>query len=186
MGAIVLGAIGAVVAYYFCTSVKNSLGYDDSLDVFGIHAVAGIIGSIGTGIFVAPALGGVGVADYAMGAQIWKQLVAVVVARRPNTRFLIPRLPAGTATTRPPASYRAKELFSAAQARVKSICPGWRDFSFAITLPMSRIEQAPVSSIASAIASFTSVSDNWRGRYCSITLISPRSRSARSRRPASS
>jgi Amt family ammonium transporter len=79
MGAIVLGAVGAAVAFYFCTSVKIMLGYDDSLDVFGIHAIAGIIGSIGTGIFVAPALGGVGVADYAMGAQIWKQLVAVVV-----------------------------------------------------------------------------------------------------------
>jgi Amt family ammonium transporter len=55
------------------------LGYDDSLDVFGIHAMAGIVGSIGTGILVAPALGGVGVPDYAMGAQIWKQIVAVVV-----------------------------------------------------------------------------------------------------------
>jgi Amt family ammonium transporter len=80
MGAIVLGAIGAAVAFYFCTSVKNALGYDDSLDVFGIHAIAGIIGSIGTGIFVAPALGGVGVADYSMAAQIWKQFVAVIVA----------------------------------------------------------------------------------------------------------
>jgi Amt family ammonium transporter len=79
MGAIVLGAVGAAVAFYFCTSVKIMCGYDDSLDVFGIHAIAGIIGSVGTGIFVAPALGGVGVADYAMGAQIWKQLVAVVV-----------------------------------------------------------------------------------------------------------
>jgi Amt family ammonium transporter len=79
MGAIVLGAIGGAVAFYFCTTVKNALGYDDSLDVFGIHAIAGIIGSIGTGIFVAPALGGVGVADYAMGAQVWKQIVAVVV-----------------------------------------------------------------------------------------------------------
>jgi Amt family ammonium transporter len=80
MGAIVLGAVGAAVAFYFCTSVKNMLGYDDSLDVFGIHAIAGIIGSIGTGIFVSPSLGGVGVPDYAMGAQIGKQAVAVVVA----------------------------------------------------------------------------------------------------------
>lgn len=80
MGAIVLGAIAGVVCFFFCTTVKNALGYDDSLDVFGIHGVGGIIGSIGTGIFVAPALGGVGVADYAMGAQVWKQFVAVVVA----------------------------------------------------------------------------------------------------------
>lgn len=80
IGAIVLGAICGVVCFFFCTSVKNALGYDDSLDVFGIHGVAGIIGSIGTGIFVAPALGGVGVADYAMGAQVWKQFVAVAIA----------------------------------------------------------------------------------------------------------
>lgn len=80
MGAIVLGAIAGVVCFFFCTTVKNALGYDDSLDVFGVHGVGGIIGSIGTGIFVAPALGGVGVADYAMGAQVWKQFVAVAVA----------------------------------------------------------------------------------------------------------
>ena len=42
-------------------SVKHAFGYDDSLDVFGIHGVGGIIGSIGTGILVSPALGGVGV-----------------------------------------------------------------------------------------------------------------------------
>jgi Amt family ammonium transporter len=80
MGAIVLGAIAGVVCFFFCTTVKNALGYDDSLDVFGVHGVGGIIGSIGTGIFVAPAMGGVGVADYAMGAQVWKQFVAVAVA----------------------------------------------------------------------------------------------------------
>ncbi|MPZ58116.1 MAG: ammonium transporter [Rhizobiales bacterium] len=79
MGAIVLGAIGGAVAFYFCTTVKNALGYDDSLDVFGIHAIAGIVGSIGTGIFVSTALGGVGVADYSMAGQLWKQFVAVVV-----------------------------------------------------------------------------------------------------------
>ena len=80
MGAIVLGVIAGIVCFFFCTTVKNALGYDDSLDVFGVHGVGGIIGSIGTGIFVSPALGGVGVADYAMGAQVWKQFVAVVIA----------------------------------------------------------------------------------------------------------
>jgi len=80
IGAIVLGALCGVVCFFFCTTIKNALGYDDSLDVFGIHGVAGIIGSIGTGIFVSPALGGVGVADYAMGVQVWKQFVAVVIA----------------------------------------------------------------------------------------------------------
>ena len=61
MGSIVLGVVCSVVAFFFCTTVKNALGYDDSLNVFGIHGVAGILGSIGTGIFVSPALGGVGV-----------------------------------------------------------------------------------------------------------------------------
>mgnify|MGYP001233785772 CR=1 FL=1 len=80
IGAIVLGLLGGAVAFFFCTTVKNAFGYDDSLDVFGIHAVAGIVGSIGTGIFVSPSLGGVGVADYVMGVQVWKQFVAVVIA----------------------------------------------------------------------------------------------------------
>jgi Amt family ammonium transporter len=44
--------------------VKNKVGYDDSLDVFGVHCIGGIIGAIGTGILVAPALGGVGLTDY--------------------------------------------------------------------------------------------------------------------------
>ena len=80
MGAIVLGALGGVVSLFFCTTVKNSLGYDDSLDVFGIHAVAGIVGSIGTGVLVSTSLGGVGVEGYDMAGQVWKQIVAVAVA----------------------------------------------------------------------------------------------------------
>jgi Amt family ammonium transporter len=79
MGAIVLGAVGAAIAFFFCTTVKNALGYDDSLDVFGIHGVAGIIGSIGTGILVSPALGGVGIDGYSMGGQVWIQIVAVLI-----------------------------------------------------------------------------------------------------------
>ena len=80
IGAIVLGAVGAVVSYFFCTTVKNALGYDDSLDVFGIHGVAGIVGSILTGVFVSASLGGVGVDDYSMGGQVWIQLVAVAIS----------------------------------------------------------------------------------------------------------
>jgi Amt family ammonium transporter len=64
MGAIVLGLIAGVVCFVFCTSVKNAIGYDDSLDVFGVHCIGGIIGALGTGILVNPALGGAGVADY--------------------------------------------------------------------------------------------------------------------------
>jgi len=67
MGAIVLGLVVGVVCLFFCTVVKNALGYDDSLDVFGVHCVGGIVGALGTGILVNPALGGTGVMDYATG-----------------------------------------------------------------------------------------------------------------------
>jgi Amt family ammonium transporter len=46
------------------TSLKNAIGYDDSLDVFGVHCIGGIIGALGTGILVNPALGGAGIVDY--------------------------------------------------------------------------------------------------------------------------
>ena len=50
----------------FCTTIKNKAGYDDSLDVFGIHCIGGILGAIATGILVAPSLGGTGLIDYAV------------------------------------------------------------------------------------------------------------------------
>ncbi|MGU3496187.1 ammonium transporter [Xanthobacteraceae bacterium A53D] len=79
MGAIILGLVAGVVCFFFCTTVKNAFGYDDSLDVFGVHGVGGIIGAIGTGIVVAPALGGVGVADYSMIGQVWIQTKATLI-----------------------------------------------------------------------------------------------------------
>ncbi len=63
VGAIILGAIASLGCYIFVGPVKNKLGYDDSLDVFGIHGIGGIIGAIGTGIFTSTALGGVGYGD---------------------------------------------------------------------------------------------------------------------------
>jgi ammonium transporter, Amt family len=80
MGALVLGLIAGVVSLIFCTVVKNALGYDETLDVFGIHAIAGIVGSILTGVLVSTAFGGVGAEDYDMATQVWKQFVAVVIA----------------------------------------------------------------------------------------------------------
>ncbi|MCP3732639.1 ammonium transporter [Sphingomonas sp. MG17] len=62
--AIILGAVASLVCFFFVTTVKNALKYDDTLDVFGIHAVGGIIGAIGTGIVADPALGGQGWIDY--------------------------------------------------------------------------------------------------------------------------
>jgi Amt family ammonium transporter len=67
MGALVLGLVVGVVCLFFVTTVKNSLGYDDALDVFGIHCIGGIVGAIATGILVAPALGGTGIMDYTTG-----------------------------------------------------------------------------------------------------------------------
>jgi Amt family ammonium transporter len=57
-GALALGGIAGMVCWLFVMVVKNRLGYDDSLDVFGVHGVAGLIGTFGTGIFCAKALGG--------------------------------------------------------------------------------------------------------------------------------
>lgn len=80
MGSIVLGAIGGIACFFAVTSLKKALGYDESLDVFGIHGVGGIIGAIGTGIFVSPALGGVGIDGYDMASQVTTQTLGVLVA----------------------------------------------------------------------------------------------------------
>jgi len=64
MGSVVLGVIAGAVCFLFCSVVKPRVGYDDALDAFGVHCIGGIIGAIGTGILVAPFLGGVGLVDY--------------------------------------------------------------------------------------------------------------------------
>ena len=79
VGAIVLGAVASVVSYFFVAVVKNKFGYDDSLDVFGIHGIGGIIGAVGTGIFTAPGLGGIGGDDYSIASQTWIQIEAVAI-----------------------------------------------------------------------------------------------------------
>jgi Amt family ammonium transporter len=80
MGAIVLGLIVGVVCLFFCSTVKNALGYDDALDVFGVHCIGGIVGAIGTGILVNPMLGGAGIMDYTTGKiadyEFWAQVIA--------------------------------------------------------------------------------------------------------------
>ena len=77
IGAIALGAIAAAGSYYFVTTIKNRFGYDDSLDVFGIHGIGGIIGSVGTALFTASWLGGTGGSDYTVAGQTIIQLQAV-------------------------------------------------------------------------------------------------------------
>ena len=79
IGAIVLGALASAGCYFFVAVVKNRFGYDDSLDVFGIHGIGGIIGAIGTGIFTAPGLGGIGGDDYSLVGQTFIQFEAVVI-----------------------------------------------------------------------------------------------------------
>ena len=64
MGAMIVCATAAVICFFAVTKIKVWLKYDDALDAFGVHCVGGIIGSLGTGIFVNPALGGQGIWDY--------------------------------------------------------------------------------------------------------------------------
>ena len=80
MGAIVLGAITGVVCFFACTKIKSAFGYDDSLDVFGVHGIGGIIGAIGAGILCAPGFGGVGYGEgVTMGSQVAIQIEGVVI-----------------------------------------------------------------------------------------------------------
>ena len=65
MGGIVLGLVAGAVCFIMCSTVKNAIGYDDLLDVFGVHCIGGILGALATGILVHPDLGGVGIPDYA-------------------------------------------------------------------------------------------------------------------------
>lgn len=80
IGAMLLGAAASLVCYGFVGSLKNRLRLDDSLDVFGIHGLGGIVGSLGTAIVAVPLLGGHGGAEYALGWQLVRQVAAVGVA----------------------------------------------------------------------------------------------------------
>ncbi len=79
VAAIALGAIASIACYFFVATVKPKAGYDDSLDVFGIHGIGGIVGALGTGILYSPALGGIGPEDFDMASQVWTQFLAIVV-----------------------------------------------------------------------------------------------------------
>jgi len=75
MGAIVVGFVSGIVCFFCCTSLKQNLGYDDSLDAFGVHGIGGVVGCILTGIFVSSNFGGQGLAE---GVTIVQQVVAQV------------------------------------------------------------------------------------------------------------
>jgi Amt family ammonium transporter len=76
MGALLIGIAAGVGCFFAATKIKRALGYDDSLDVFGVHAVGGIIGAILTGVF-ATSLDGLKIGEAAMGAQVWIQIKGV-------------------------------------------------------------------------------------------------------------
>jgi len=79
MGAMVIGFVSGFGCYLTVVKVKRKLGYDDSLDAFGVHGIGGIIGAILTGVFVDAGLGGAGLAEgITMAAQVGKQILGVV------------------------------------------------------------------------------------------------------------
>jgi len=91
MGALVIGFVAGFACLWGVNGLKKMLGADDSLDVFGVHGVGGIVGALLTGVFNSPSLGGPGFvadwvtatmvtpADYSIGAQVWVQLKAVML-----------------------------------------------------------------------------------------------------------
>ena len=80
MGAIAIGLASGLLCFWAATSLKQALGFDDSLDAFGVHGVGGIVGAILTGVFAAESLGGVGLAEgMNVGTQVWKQFIGVIV-----------------------------------------------------------------------------------------------------------
>ena len=91
MGAIVLGLAAGPACYWCCTALKARYQYDDSLDVFGIHCIAGVLGTLAVALLANPLLGGTGIVDfaispgqgvvaaYATDSQLWAQLRAVLV-----------------------------------------------------------------------------------------------------------
>ena len=78
IGALAIGLVSGVVCFWGATSLKAQLGYDDSLDAFGVHGIGGIVGALLTGVFTAASLGGVGL-DNGIGMQVWAQFLSIVI-----------------------------------------------------------------------------------------------------------
>ena len=80
IGALVIGLVSGVVCFWGATSLKAKLGYDDSLDAFGVHGIGGIVGALLTGVFVATSLGGNGLAEgMTIATQVWAQLLSIII-----------------------------------------------------------------------------------------------------------
>ena len=79
MGAIAIGLAAGCLCFWGATSLKHKLGYDDSLDAFGVHGIGGMVGAVLTGVFAAESLGGVGLAEgMTIGSQVWAQIAGVL------------------------------------------------------------------------------------------------------------
>ena len=80
IGALAIGIVSGIVCFWGATTLKSQLGYDDSLDAFGVHGIGGIVGALMTGVFVAEGLGGVGLSEgMTIGTQVWAQLLSIIV-----------------------------------------------------------------------------------------------------------
>ena len=79
MGAIVIGLACGFLCLWGVTGFKRMMGADDSLDVFGVHGIGGIVGALLTGVFTAPGLGGTGGDDFNIGTQLWVQAEGVLI-----------------------------------------------------------------------------------------------------------
>ncbi|MYF98437.1 ammonium transporter [Candidatus Poribacteria bacterium] len=77
IGALVIGFVSGAVCFWGATSLKTKLGYDDSLDAFGVHGIGGIVGALLTGVFSATVLGGS--EDIMIGSQLWAQFLSIVI-----------------------------------------------------------------------------------------------------------
>ena len=78
MGALIIGIASGVICFWSATSLKQKLGFDDSLDAFGVHGVGGIVGAFLTGICASESLGGAGFAADGLGAQLTAQTISIV------------------------------------------------------------------------------------------------------------
>ena len=106
MGGIVIGALAGFVCMWGVNGLKRMLGADDSLDVFGVHGVGGILGALLTGVFSAASLGGIKGGDYSIGSQVLIQAEGVLITDRLVGGGGLPRIQARRHGGRPARARR--------------------------------------------------------------------------------
>jgi len=90
-GAFIIGIVAGVICYYAAAHLKKMIGYDDSLDAFGVHGIGGIIGALLTGVFADPAMNGKAGLFFGNPGQVWTQIegIAVTIAWTAVVSFII-------------------------------------------------------------------------------------------------